>query len=53
MEVLSNIKDDVTEVELDCEGNWKIPTPEKEKENGWYLKILSRCMSRIMRKPAM
>ena len=53
MEVLSNIKDDVTEVELDCEGNWKIPTPEKEKENGRYLKILSRCMSRIMRKPAM
>ena len=53
MEVLSNIKDDVTEVEVDCEGNWKIPTPEKEKENGWYFKILSYCMSSVMRKPTM
>ena len=36
MEVLKNVKEDVNEVELDSEGNWKIPTPEKEKQQGMF-----------------
>ena len=47
MEVQSNIKDDVTEVELDSEGNWKIPTPEKEKENDDAVDTLSESITTI------